>query len=104
MSAEGEGRFTYIGLQIDQNANYITVSQKQDNDTKPITIPDDVAMTDPLDKIQQRDLKSRAGKLNWISTHSRPNTAHDVCQTNNSTKEATVKDLLNAKKSLKKMN
>ena len=49
-------------------------------------------MTDPLDKIQQLDLKSLPGKLNWISTHSRPDNAHDVCQTNNSTKEATAKD------------
>ena len=68
--AEGEDRFTYIGLQIDQTAKYITISQKEGNNIKPITIPDDVAMTDPPDKIQQWDLKSLAGKLNWISTHS----------------------------------
>ena len=42
VSAEGEDRFTYIGLQIDQNTNYATDSQKQDNDIKSITIPDDV--------------------------------------------------------------
>ena len=53
MSAEGEGRFTYVGLQIDQDAKYITISQNQDNDIKPVAIPDDVAMTDPLHKIQQ---------------------------------------------------
>ena len=65
VSAESENRFTYIGLQIDQNANYITISQKQDNDIKPITIPDDVELlTGPLHKIQQRDLKTVAGKLN----------------------------------------
>ena len=98
VSAEGEHRFTYIGLQIDQNAKYITVSQKEDKNIKPITIPDDVAMTDPLDKIQQWDLKSFAGKLNWISTYSGPDNAYDVCQTNNSTKEVTVKDLVNANK------
>ena len=62
VSAEGADRFTYIGLQIDQNAKYITISQKQDNDIYAITIPDDVAMTDPLDKIQQLDLKSLTGK------------------------------------------
>ena len=49
VSAEGEDRF--IGLQIDQNANHITISQKKDNDIKPVTIPDCVAMTNPLDKI-----------------------------------------------------
>ena len=87
VSAEGEDRFTYIGLQIDQNEKYITISQKDSNDIKPITIPDDVAMTDPPDKIQQQELNSLAGKLNWISTHSRPDIAYDVCQTNNSTKK-----------------
>ena len=80
MSAEGEDRFTYIDLQIDQNAKYITIGQKQDNNINPITIPDDVTMTDPPDKIQQRDLKSLAGKLNWISTHSRPHIAYDICK------------------------
>ena len=72
VSAEGKNRFTYIDLQIDQIANYIKISQKQDNDIKPTKIPDDVAMTNPLDKIQQCYLKSLAGKLNWIITHSRP--------------------------------
>ena len=66
-------------------------------------MPDDVAMADLLNKIQQQDLKSIAGKLNWISTHSRPDIAYDVCQTSNSTKEATVKDLVNANKALRKM-
>ena len=70
VSAEGEDRFTCIGLQIDQNAKYITISQKDGNDIKPITIPDDVAMTDPPDKIQQQDINSLAGKLYWISTNS----------------------------------
>ena len=103
MSAEGEDRFTYIGLQIDQNAKYTTIGQNQDNDIKPVAIPDDLAMTDPLHKIQQWDLKSLAGKLNWVSTHSGPDTAYDVCQTNNSTEEATVKELVNANKALRKM-
>ena len=70
VSAEGEDRFTCIGLQLEQNVNYITIIQKQGNNIKPITIPDDVAMTGPLNKIKQRNLKSLAGKLNWISTHS----------------------------------
>ena len=103
VSAEGEDRFTCIGLQLEQNVNYITISQKEGNDIKPITIPDDVAMTDPLDKIKQWNLRSLAGKINWISTHSRPKIAYDVCQTNNSTKEATVKDLVNANKAHRKM-
>ena len=28
VSAESEDRFTYIGLQIDQNANYITITRQ----------------------------------------------------------------------------
>ena len=54
------------------NANYDTISQKQDHHIKPITIP---AYTD---------------------------TANDVCQTNNSTDEATVKSLVNTYKALEK--
>ena len=50
VSADSEQKCTYIGLQIDQNANYISISQKQDNDIKIITIPGDAAMTDPLEK------------------------------------------------------
>ena len=63
-NAECKDRLTHTGLQIYRNANFITVSQKQDNNMKQITIPDDAAMTDPLDNKQQRDLKSLAGKLN----------------------------------------
>ena len=72
VSSENNHAFTYIGLEIKQDNTHITISQRQYNkEICQIKVPESEPST-LLDKVQKRDLKSLAGRLNWISTHSRP--------------------------------
>ena len=101
VSAESEGSFKYIGLQISQNNQCITVSQSDYlEDIQPIVGIESSEI--PLDPEELRALKSIAGSLNWISSHSRPDVSYDVCEVNKSIKDATHKDLFTANKGIRK--
>ena len=102
VSSECDGIFKYVGLQIMCEGNDICVSQNQyydDIEQLDLNLPPGTV----LDDKQKRDFKSLAGQLNWISAHSRPDLAFDVCLANVSIKDATKREVDSVNKTVRKM-
>ena len=55
-----------------------------------------------LDSQEKRELKAVAGQINWVITQTRPNWAYDACEISTSVKNATVEDVIQANKVVRK--
>ena len=102
VSSECDGIFKYVGLQIMHEGSNICVSQNQyydDIEQLDLNFPSGTVLNDK----QKRDFKSLAGQLNWISSHSRPDLAFDVCVANVSIKNATKREVDSVNKTVRKM-
>ena len=101
VSSECDGIFKYVGLQIMHEGSNICVSQNQyydDIEQLDLNLQSGTVLNDK----QKRDFKSLAGQLNWISAHSRPDLAFDVCLANVS-KDATKREVDSVNKTVRKM-
>jgi hypothetical protein len=100
VSSECEGLFTYIGLQIEQDSDTISISQANyANSLRQLDVVNsDTRNQSPLGNEEARKLKSLAGQLMWISSHTRPDLAYDVCEMSTSVKGATQSDAFKANK------
>ena len=105
VSSECDGMFKYIGLQIEQNGEDIKISQNlYAHDVTPFHLNSQDSYNETqIYPAQKRDLRSLVGQLLWISSHSRPDIAYDVCDISTSVKDATQRDLLNVNKKIRKM-
>jgi hypothetical protein len=105
VSSQCEGLFTYIGIQVEQTDGGISISQKSYVDSLE-QMPSNCADTGndaPLDPGEKRALKSLAGQLMWISSHTRPDAAYDVCDISTSVTNATQQDIIKANKVIRKL-
>ena len=106
ISKESENHFKYLGVEIQQGENAIYVSQTKYRQQKLQEIyikPERIANKhSPLTESEREELRSVIGKLNWLSTQTRPDLAYDVCELSTSLKEGTVDLLLKANKTIKK--
>lgn len=85
--------FTYLGLEIQQQASYIELDQKKYiEQLSPIDIPEGALKTRNLSSEEQNLLKSKLGQILWVSNHSRPDVSFQVCRISSGIKEATVQD------------
>ena len=105
VSAECEGVFTYIGLQIEQDGETITLSQDNYvNNVEQLPLASaDSGSEAKLSTKEAKQLKSLAGQLMWISSHTRPDLAYDVCDISTSVKGATQNDAFKANKTIRKL-
>ena len=105
VSSECEGMFKYIGLEIEQNNDGIQISQTgYSNDLSQMQSNSDDSYSDaPLNAEQKRNLKSIAGQLLWISSHSRPDISYDVCEVSTSVKDATEREIFTVNKIIRKL-
>ena len=105
VSSECEGLFIYIGLQIKQDNETIVVSQESfaNRLTQMGLINQDTSSQSPLTNEESRELKSLAGQLMWISSHTRPDLAYDVCDLSTSVKGATQSDASKANKAVRRL-
>ena len=98
--------FKYLGLEVRQTKEAIMVTQDQYISTiLPVKISRERAMrkNDELSKDEIADLKRLAGQMMWVSTQTRPDVAFDVCTMSNCGKHAKVKTVLDANKTLLKV-
>ena len=103
INREDDCVFKYIGQEVKQAHSEIIIDQQQYIDDLTTTeIPVDQDKSDVLDSQEKRELKAIAGQINWISTQTRPDLAYDACEISTSVKNATVEDVMQANKVVRK--
>ena len=95
ISQEISDKFKYLGLDITQGENEITVKQRSYiQDLTPMEVPQMRNKVELLNKMDKRNLKVVAGQINWVVSQSRPDLAYDICEINTSIKGATVENTM----------
>ena len=83
ISKEEERCFNYLGLEIEQSPQMITVHQASyAKDLSVIDIDKKLLKTDELPAEKFAELRSLLGQLSWLATHTRADISFDVCQLN----------------------
>ena len=96
--------FPFLGLQIRQSPDGITVDQyAYSNDLNYIDIHDQGGKNRLLDANELSTFETVIGQLTWLANQTRPDISFDTCQLSAAKKNATVKDLLYANKTIKKI-
>ena len=103
ISKEDQGDLKYIGLDLKQNIDQISVSQKKYIDSlEEIETNSQRRNEEELNSKEKRMLRGTIGQLNWIAFQTRPDMAFDACNAAVSLKNATIRDIKNANKSIRK--
>ena len=102
---EETGSMKYLGLQIDQNTEHISLGIKEyKRELEEIdTTNFGSDKTRTLEPKEITLLRSKIGQINWITNQSRPDMAFDSCIASNSTKNPTINDILLINKIIRKM-
>jgi len=98
--------FKYVGLEISQVGENITLEQQ--DYAKGLSAIDvdkhrSLQKDMPLDEREKEQLRSKIGQGLWIARQSRPDIMFDVCQLASNYSRATVQDLLDVNKVLKRI-
>jgi hypothetical protein len=104
ISSEAEGSFKYIGLNILQGKNAITIDQNTyitSLEEIPISKDRSKQKNDTLTKDEKSKLRSLSGQMLWVTTQSRPDLAYEACRMSNAGKSPTVKLIIEANKAVK---
>lgn len=103
ISKEDQGDLKYIGLDLHQSRNQITVSQKKYIESlEEIETNSKRKNEEELNCKEKRMLRGAVGQLNWIAFQTRPDMAFDACNAAVSLKNATIKDIKSINKSIRK--
>lgn len=92
----------YLGISICQTAREISLSTDSYCSSLKEIHNLGVNKDRSLDEQEVKSLKHLSGQLNWIVTQSRPDVAYDNCIVGNSISRATVRDVLQANKAVRK--
>ena len=105
ISSEAQKAFKYIGLNVKQYNNLITLDQNEYiNSIEKIKIDRERKLNKDamLNNRETDELRAAIGQLGWISSNTRPDLAFDVCYLSGKVKNPTVKELLMANKVISK--
>ena len=103
---ESSGFFKYLGLQIQQTKDNMTIQQtKYCQALEPIEISKErrTQKNAPLGTDELKKLRALIGQMNWVATQTRPDVLFDCSELASKLKDATVADMFNANKVLKKL-
>ena len=105
ISKESSSPFKYVGIDVYQNQQGLYLSQEAyTSELEKI----DIACSEvgdrnrPVSEEERTMLRKLIGRLNWLSTQTRPDIAYDVSVLSSNVKDATVKDLFEVNKLLMK--
>ena len=104
ISKEEEMHFNYLGLELKQFSDHITLTQKSYiQEIKTIDYNRSLKRDAPLPSTIFESLRSLVGQLSWVANHSRPDISFEVCQLSVNLKQATVNDVIRANKCVKNL-
>ena len=98
--------FKFLGLNVTQTSNGITVDQNQYIPTiEPIKISASRSSRNnaELNSDEKSELKRLSGQMLWVSSQTRPDMSFDTCLMSNMGKNPTIKKLHEANKALVKL-
>ena len=105
ISSESRSAFKYIGLELSHDEKGLYLSQKGYVDELNEIHFDKqrkANINSNLSPEEKHTLRSVIGKLNWLSTQTRPDLAYAVSRLGSNLKTAQVKDLLHANKIIRR--
>ena len=97
VGSTGSDNFTYVGLRLNTYKDGITLDQEHYiASIKEVDLSKKrkLEKTDKLTKRELAAFRTLVGQLSWISTHSRPDIAFEVCVLGTGFQNATVSDVL----------
>ena len=106
ISAQAQGGFKYIGLNIHQDNTGITVDQKKYVTSLKTVNFSKVRLKDkdsPLTEEEKSIHRSLSGLLLWVTSQTRPDMAYDSCVVSNAGNQPMVQKIVEANKAIKKL-
>lgn len=104
ISKEQQDNFKHLGLEIEQNENEITVSQRAYiNEMQPINYDKNKNKDDELNEDERKALRTYVGQIQWIASQTRPDIAFNACEASVEFSKSTVNTIHKANKTIKKM-
>ena len=95
--------FKYVGLDVNRNEKSIIVEQSSYiNRIEESDMKNRNDKFKPLEKHEQREYRAICGQLNWVASQTRPDLSFEVCRLSTSLNSATVDDLMQANKAVRK--
>ena len=101
---ESSKAFVYIGIELNQDLHYITISQKSYiNTIKSIPIEKLSEKHSPISEQERKLYRGAIGQLNWVAGISHPEISFDVCVASTKVKSATKNDLITINKTIQQI-
>ena len=107
VSSRKNGQFTYVGWDINQTKNYIEIDQmtyQEGISTIELSRARCQETEHECSQAEKRSYQQLLGKLQWISSQSRPDIRYSVLECSLMANKPKVKDVLRINKVVKKMN
>ena len=106
IGTEETGSFKYLGLHITQKKKGVEIEQgRYCQSLKPLEVSKErkAQRNLPLGSVETKKLRALIGQMNWAATQTRPDVLFECCVLASNIKNATVSDMLEANKVLKKL-
>ena len=101
---ENEGSFMYLGLNVQQNKDGISIDQKHYIDKlEEIPNPKKKLNEERLSIEEKSQLRSLSGQMLWVTNQTRPDAGFETCMMSNAGKTQIVKQLKEANKAVRKL-
>ena len=101
---ENKGSFMYLGLNVQQNKDGISIDQKHYIDKlEEIPNPKKKLNEERLSIEEKSQLRSLSGQMLWVTNQTRPDAGFETCMMSNAGKTPIVKQLKEANKAVRKL-
>ena len=106
MESQGVDCFKYCGLEIAHHEQFISLAQNEYSNTIseiPINVTIRMHKNDMINEVEEKQLRTLIGQLNWIASQTRPDLSYDVLHLSIKVNKATVETLILANKIVRKL-
>ena len=106
MGSQGVDCFKYIELEIAHHKQFISLAQNEYSNTIseiPINVTRQMHKNDMINEVEEKQLRTLIGQLNWTASQTRPDLSYKVLQSSIKVNKAIVEMLILANKIVRKL-